>query len=304
MLMNFTYILIFFSCSILYIINNVFQKNPKNNVIKNENNLKNINIYQYCKKVILPSGIIGILTFEGNVLTFSSMSYTSMLSVTLLGCSSIPMVFFLSYWILKYTFFFRHYISIVVCAIGFIFMILADSSVAPTIDSRNSLYGDFLCLAAAAIYTISDIGEEMLLENVPIIEFLIWMSLIAIISSAIQTLIWFQNDFSILYDCFMSSVSIKYFILASLSQWAFDIMTPLAIMKGGASLYNLSLLSCQVYSAIVSYYIFSDPLHWSYTINMVLIIGGLIVYHTTPVMKTSVNNSTMLSPLLDESYPC
>eukprot|EP00916_Digyalum_oweni_P023472 GHVL01038929.1.p1 GENE.GHVL01038929.1~~GHVL01038929.1.p1 ORF type:complete len:424 (-),score=72.16 GHVL01038929.1:167-1390(-) len=308
MLMYFTYILIFISSSIIYrysnnqqSINNNNQQSINNNNINN-NNINNNNEHisttyiNYFKNIVLPAGFLGIITYEANVLTYTSMTYTSVVSVTLLNLTSIPMVFFLSYWILRYRFCIKHYIGIILCTIGFIFMLFSDSSAKPTNDSTDSIYGDILCLGAAALYTFCDIGEEIILKTMGMAELLMWMSLFALVSSTIQTLIWFREDLEILNICFLSNKSIIYFIIACISQWIFSIVTPYVISRGGASFFNLSLLSTQAYSTIASYFIFSHILHWTYIINLVLIIGGLIIYLITPVNNTSV--------LLDDRVMC
>ena len=98
--------------------------------------------------------ILALIDLEANVIIVSAYRYTSVTSVMLLDCFSIPCVMMLSYLFLKAKYTRVHLLGVVICLFGMGCIILSDylSGGGSCSDCSNPFYGDMLCLVSIAIY--------------------------------------------------------------------------------------------------------------------------------------------------------
>lgn len=94
---------------------------------------------------------VAILDVEANVLVVTAYNYTSITSIMLLDCFSIPCVMILSIIFLKTRYNTMHSIGVVVCLLGMGCIVLSDAYVDRGSDdnSRNPVKGDILCLVSS-----------------------------------------------------------------------------------------------------------------------------------------------------------
>ena len=90
--------------------------------------------------------IIAVIDLEANVIIITAYRYTSVTSVMLLDCFSIPCVMLLSYAFLRAQYCRRHLMGTFICLLGMGLIVLSDSQHSNSSDARNPLYGDILCL--------------------------------------------------------------------------------------------------------------------------------------------------------------
>lgn len=92
--------------------------------------------------------LLACVDLEANVIIVSAYRYTSVTSVMLLDCFSIPCVMMLSYLFLKAKYTRTHLIGVFVCLIGMGCIIATDyySGGGSCDDCSNPFYGDMLCL--------------------------------------------------------------------------------------------------------------------------------------------------------------
>lgn len=91
---------------------------------------------------------VAILDVEANVLVVTAYNYTSITSIMLLDCFSIPCVMFLSIVFLKTKYSVMHIVGVVVCLLGMSCIVLSDAIVDKDSDDNRGqpLKGDILCL--------------------------------------------------------------------------------------------------------------------------------------------------------------
>lgn len=101
--------------------------------------------------------LIAVVDLEANVLVVTAYRYTTVTSVMLLDCFSIPCVMLLSHLFLKAKYSPRHLVGVVVCLMGMACIIISDyySDNGGCGACSNPIYGDILCLVCTDKHTSS-----------------------------------------------------------------------------------------------------------------------------------------------------
>jgi solute carrier family 35 protein F1/2 len=165
------------------------------------------------------------------------------------------------------------------CLVGNVVVIYSDVR---SSDSSNALLGDFLCIGGAILYSLSNVGSEKYIKQFNQIEYLTYLGFWGTFISLIQILILERTEISNLnltYD------SILFLIGFSLCMFALYSIVPMTLTYGGATLYNLSLLTSDIYAVLSSIIIFHNFPNYLFYVSLVFVMGGLLVYS----LKNDVN---------------
>ncbi|MBA0870407.1 hypothetical protein Goshw_011982 [Gossypium schwendimanii] len=110
--------------------------------------------------------VLGLVDVEANYLVVKAYQYTSITSVMLLDCWSIPSVMLLTFIFLKTKYRFRKIAGVIVCVAGLVMVIFSDvhagdRSELPmwVVGGRDPRKGDLLVIAGATLYAISNVSE-------------------------------------------------------------------------------------------------------------------------------------------------
>jgi solute carrier family 35 protein F1/2 len=112
--------------------------------------------------------IISLCDSVAGYLVTKAYNYTSITSIQLLDCLTIPNVLVLSFLFLRRRYGISHLIGIIFCIVGILFIIIdeakinRDSSHRITFDVR-ALSGDLLCIGGSVFYAISNVSQEFVL---------------------------------------------------------------------------------------------------------------------------------------------
>lgn len=135
--------------------------------------------------------IIGIVDVEANYTVVSAYQYTTITSVMVLDCFTIPCVMLLSFFILKERFGFVHVLAVIVCIIGLITLIFSDAIQQQSEGGGSKqVLGDLLVLLACVLYSISNVGQQYQVERHSNIEFLAMLGIFGSIVSFIQMYVY------------------------------------------------------------------------------------------------------------------
>lgn len=98
--------------------------------------------------------VMAVVDLEANVIIVSAYRYTSVTSVMLLDCFSIPCVMLLSYVFLSAKYTCTHLVGVLICLAGMACIIVSDSlsGGGGCEDCSNPFYGDMLCLVSRICY--------------------------------------------------------------------------------------------------------------------------------------------------------
>jgi solute carrier family 35, member F1/2 len=141
---------------------------------------------------------LAVCDVEANFLVVLAYQYTSLSSVMLLDCFSIPCVIVLSWFLLKrrvtwwqvcaifFDLLFRFFLSLQLlgvgmCVGGVVTLVLTDffGQSFRNGSAPNPLMGDFLCLAASVLYAVSNVGQEATVTQGSKLEYLALIGLFA-----------------------------------------------------------------------------------------------------------------------------
>lgn len=200
--------------------------------------------------------MIAFFDFEGNYLIVKAFQYTNIVSVMLLDCFAIPVVMCLSFVLLRTRYRWLHYVSVVFCFIGIVILVINDLIDETALSGSKPWLGDLLVIFAATCYALSNVGQETMVKYFDIVEFLSMIGLFGTLYAAIQLSIiertalretqWTGPTIVILFG-----FAVTLFIFYSLGPWLFR--------WSNATMYNLSLLTSDVYGLIYGNFIFHIP---------------------------------------------
>ena len=250
--------------------------------------------------------LLAVLDVEANVIIIEAYKHTSITSVMLLDCFAIPFAMVLSYFLLNARYKTFHLVGGVVCMIGMGVSVISDVLHNPSPDTySNPLLGDMLTILAASLYACSNVLQERLLIDVNRDEFLGMLGFFGFFLTSFQIFIfdyismkeyqWTENPIAIVY--ILGFVSCLFFMYAN---------TSLFLQENDAVIFNLSILTSDVYSVIFSYFVYGYMVSWLYFLAFTLSALGIFIYHSiqSPIQlpnkkhaqlpqNSSVSNSNM-----------
>ena len=227
--------------------------------------------------------------FVATYVTVKAYQYTSLVSVQLLDCLSIPTIMISSCVLFKTRYKALHYVAVVVCLCGVGIMVFVDS------HNNESLKGDLLVVCAAVIYGINNVCLEWLAKDIGTYAYLGMYCWFGLAISAVQVVVlerielknapWHDPDF------YLALLGFTLFLFLFLS------LMPIIMVKYSATVANLNLLAADVYSAVAGYAIFSLSFSALYLLSIVMIIGGVLLY----IYQSHVEEQTSVTPDAEES---
>ncbi|KRY70385.1 Solute carrier family 35 member F1 [Trichinella pseudospiralis] len=210
--------------------------------------------------------ILAFIDVEATFLMVKAYSYTSLASVQLLDCFTIPVVLILSFLFLKVRYLIIHIVGVSICLMGVGSLVWGDIQIGHQLDDgSNRLLGDILCLCGATMYGISNVVQEWLLQNhSPILE-----------NANLGTASWHQYEMILLLVAF------------AVSMFVFYSMVCVVIKRSSAIMFNLSTLTADFYAVLVSYFVFKHPFHILFVLSFILVVIGTIIYSVKQTEKRS-----------------
>ncbi len=129
-----------------------------------------------------------LVDVEANYVVVKAYQYTSLTSIQLLDCLTIPVVMLLSRVFLKTMYAPMQFVGVGVCALGLGGLVVADVLTHRNGDdsSSNPGLGDALCILGACLYAISNVAQERSVRHYGHFEFLACVGLFASVISGIQ----------------------------------------------------------------------------------------------------------------------
>ncbi|TXG72892.1 hypothetical protein EZV62_001471 [Acer yangbiense] len=105
--------------------------------------------------------ILGFVDVEANFLVVKAYQYTSLTSVMLLDCWTIPSVMLLTWIFLKTKYRFRKITGVIVCVAGLVVVVFSDVHAGDRAGGSNPRIGDILVIAGATLYAVSNVSEAL-----------------------------------------------------------------------------------------------------------------------------------------------
>lgn len=199
----------------------------------------------------------------------------------LLDCFTIPCAMLLSYTFLSCSYTWKHFVGVVICLSGLICIVINDtySSSSDGEDTANQhpLIGDMLCLVGAVLYACSNVLQEKIVKFSDRYTFIGRLGLFGFLIALVQFI------FLDLSGMRSASYSVEtVFSMAGFVGCLFlmYINTSAFLQGSDAIVFNLSLLTSDVYAVIFTYFFSGYLVSWLYFLSFALVIAGLTVYHS------------------------
>ncbi|KAL6535010.1 hypothetical protein OROMI_026384 [Orobanche minor] len=205
--------------------------------------------------------LLGLVDVEANFLVVKAYQYTSITSVMLLDCWTIPCVLFLTWFFLKTKYRFKNLIGVVICTAGLLLVVFSDVHSADRSSGSNPIKGDLLVIAGATLYGISNVSEapgEFFVKSADRVELMAFLGIFGAIISACQITLPFVG-FSLAMFLFYSGV-------------------PILLKMSGSTMLNLSLLTSDMWAVLIRIFAYREKVDWMYFVAFAAVAIGLVVY--------------------------
>lgn len=218
---------------------------------------------------------LGLVDVEANFLVVKAYQYTSLTSVMLLDCWSIPSVMILTWIFLKTKYRFKKIAGVVVCVAGLVVVIFSDVHAGDRAGGSNPRKGDALVVAGATLYAISNVSEEFFVKNADRVELMAMLGTFGAIISAIQIIILERNE---LKSIQWSAGAALPFVGFSLALFLFYSLVPVLLKTNGSTMLNLSLLTSDMWSVLIRIFAYKQKVDWMYFVAFAAVTVGLVIY--------------------------
>nr|XP_031832645.1 solute carrier family 35 member F2-like [Nomia melanderi] len=229
--------------------------------------------------------LLALIDVEACTLVTSSHQFTSLASIQLLDCVSIPVALVLSCLILRVRYRMVHIIGISVCLMGVGCLVWAgiDDNKDAASTGVNHLVGDMLCLGGAVLFSITTVLQELVLKTVDVIEYLGMIGFYGTILSSMQTAVLesLKLDFFQWYN----APVVIFLEVYCLAQFAFFSIVPVVLAETGATSLHLTLLTANYFNVLCGMLLHQYKFHILYFVSYTLIMTGIYIY---AIKKTSI----------------
>lgn len=226
--------------------------------------------------------VLALIDVEANYAIVKAYQYTNFTSAQLLDCTSIAFVLVLSRLFLKVQYTRLHLVGALVCVVGMGGIIAADAVSAGDENAtvgKDPLLGDILCVIAAFLYACSNVGEEYAVKALDSNHFLGLLGLWGTVINGVQTLV-LERDAIAAVEWTAETVALYIgFVLVLFTMYS---LVPVLIARSSAVLFNLSLLTADVYSFVIGILFFKIEFYWLYFPAFVAVLAGIVIYTRAP----------------------
>ncbi|KAL9249778.1 Solute carrier family 35 member F2-like protein [Drosera capensis] len=229
---------------------------------------------------------LGFVDVQGNYLVNTAFQYSSITSVTLLDCFTIPWVIVLTWIFIGTRYSIWQYVGSAACILGLGLVFLSDAGIDDGSAGTKPLLGDVLVVAGTLFYAFSNVGEEYCVKKKDLVEVVTMLSTFGTLVSIIEmTRALKQSLFTIL--------QIIGFVGYAVSSFLFYTLAPFMLKLSGATLFNLSTLTSDMWAVVIRIFFYHQTVDWLYYLSFAIVVVGLIIYSQTekdPAPTTSIED--------------
>ncbi|KAK6930607.1 Solute carrier family 35 member SLC35F1/F2/F6 [Dillenia turbinata] len=196
--------------------------------------------------------LLGLVDVEANFLVVKAYQYTSLTSVMLLDCWSIPSVIFLTWFFLKTKYRYRKFAGVAICVVGLVMVVFSDVHAGDRAGGSNPIKGDLLVIVGSTLYAISNVTEEFFVKVADRVELMAMLGL-------------------------FGAIGIPFFGFAA-AMFLFYSGVPILLKISGATMLNLSLLTSDMWAVLIRIFAYHEKVDWMYFIAFAAVTVGLIIY--------------------------
>ncbi|XP_026415256.1 solute carrier family 35 member F2-like isoform X2 [Papaver somniferum] len=168
-----------------------------------------------------------------------------------------------------------------ICMAGLCLVVFSDS-VGGASGGKHPLLGDGLVIAG--------LGMEYCVKKKDLVEVLSMLGIFGMLVSICQICLMEKNNLEAIR---WSPEIISLFGSFMVSAFVFYSTIPYVLKLGGAVLFNLSLLTSDVWGVMIRVFVFHQNIQWLYYVSFITVGVGLVIYSTNDqnsITTTNVEN--------------
>ncbi|RVW47998.1 Solute carrier family 35 member F1 [Vitis vinifera] len=227
---------------------------------------------------------LGFVDVQGNYLVNKAYQYSSITSVTLLDCWTIPWVIILTWIFLGTRYSLWQFFGAALCIVGLGLVLLSDAGVGGG-DGSRPLLGDILVIAGTLFFALSNVGEEFCVKKKDRVEVVTMIGIFGLLVSVCEISIM---ELKSLESVEWSTDIILGFVGYAVSTFLFYTIVPFLLQISGATWFNLSLLTSDMWAVVIRIFFYHQKVcsqnlsvDWLYFISFAMVAVGLIIYSKT-----------------------
>jgi hypothetical protein len=132
-------------------------------------------------------------------------------------------------------------------------------------------------LAGATLYAVSNVGQEYLVKAHDKYEFLAMLGSFGTLINGAQLLILERDELAAVV---WTPAVVACWAGFTISLFAMYVLTSFFLQRADATLFNLSLLSSDLWAVVAALWLFSAKLSALYFVALALIVAGLVIYNS------------------------
>ncbi|GMY25176.1 solute carrier family 35 member F2-like [Fagus crenata] len=236
--------------------------------------------------------LLGFVDVQGNYLVNKAFQFSSITSVTLLDCWTIPWVIILTWIFLATRYSLWQLFGAALCIVGLGLVFLSDAGVGGG-DGSKPLLGDVLVVAGTVFYAMSNVGEEFCVKKKDRIEVVSMIGVYGFLVSVVEISIVERKT---LESVEWSTDIILAFVGYGLSTFMLYSLAPFVLKLSGATMFNLSILTSDMWAVVIRIFFYHQQVDWLYYLSFAIVCIGLVIYSITeknhvPVSAVEDGNS-------------
>ncbi|PON83138.1 Solute carrier [Trema orientale] len=210
--------------------------------------------------------LLGFVDVQGNYFVNKAYQFSSITSVTLLDCWTIAWVIVLTWIFLGTRYSLWQLFGAAICVVGLALVLISDSGVGGGGGSKP-LLGDALVIVGTVFFAMSNVGEEFCVKKKDRVEV---VSMIGVYGFLVLA-----------------------FVGYALAGFMFYTVGPYVLKLSGATLFNLSILTADMWAVLFRICFYHQQVGWLYYLSFAVVVIGLVIYSVTekdPQLVPSLEN--------------
>uniref|UniRef100_A0A7N0V2R7 Solute carrier family 35 member F2 n=1 Tax=Kalanchoe fedtschenkoi TaxID=63787 RepID=A0A7N0V2R7_KALFE len=203
--------------------------------------------------------LLGLVDVQGNYLVNKAYQYSSITSVTLLDCWTIAWVIGLTWMFLGTRYSLWQLFGAAICVSGLCLVLLSDAGVAGGGGSKP-LLGDILVILGTLFFAVSNVSEEFCVKKKDLVEYLAMLGLFGSLVSICEICIF---EIKSLESISWSAELIITECGFTLSTFLFYSITPFVMRLSGATMFNLSALTSDMWAVVFRIFFYRQKVTFS-----------------------------------------
>jgi len=221
---------------------------------------------------------------EANYFVVWAYQYTSITSVMLLDCFAIPSAMLLSHHILRASYSRWHVLGCFICVSGLVLTVISDvihgNSGSPVQVQGQAWIGDLMVLFGAMLYGLSNVLQEKILKKSG--RRCEALGMLGICGSVISGLQAALVEREALMQCTWTRSILVYMLGFQFCLWSMYSFTSILLQVADATVFNLSVLTSDVYSVLFAWIVQHRRPTWMYGVAFPMTLCGVVVYNLQP----------------------